>query len=98
MNAKHLVAAFAVFAATGSVFAQDFVAPDANSSLTRTRAEVVAEIGQARANGTLEVRDDAYSVLPVTASSKTRDEVRAELAQYKKLHPYSTGDSAYDGV
>lgn len=81
MNAKHLVAAFAVLAATGSVFAQDFVTPDANLVSTRTRAEVIAEIAQARADGSLDVRDGEYPVIKNSGTPKTRAEVVAKIAQ-----------------
>jgi hypothetical protein len=91
-------AAFAVFAATGSVFAQDFVTPDANVASTRTRAEVIAEIAQARANGTLEIRDTTYPVLPVTASSKTRAEVAAEIAQARANDTLDIRDTTYPGL
>jgi hypothetical protein len=101
MNAKHLVAAFAVLAATGSVFAQEFVAPDANypviknSGTPKTRAEVNAEIAQARADGTLHVKEATYPVHPVAAGTKTRTEVRAELEQYQKAYP--NGQATYRG-
>ncbi|GAI37062.1 unnamed protein product, partial [marine sediment metagenome] len=47
---------------------------------TKTRADVVAELQQARANGQLLVSDRDQDV-KVVASGKSRDEVRAELVQ-----------------
>lgn len=67
----------------GSAFAEGF--NDRNypqlptSASTKTRAEVQAEVLQARKDGTLFVgNDDNYPVLPQTQSTKTRADVRAE--------------------
>lgn len=88
MNAKQLIAAAAVFAAAGSAFAQqtEFVAPDAGFVSSKTRAEVVAEMGQAYHEGTLvtQQRDGADTVQLArsnTAPGKTRADVVAELNQ-----------------
>jgi hypothetical protein len=72
MNAKKLIAAVVVFAAAGSVFAQqtEFVAPDANFVSTKTRAEVLAELEQAQANGTYVVGGtDMPEFVPVLAKT-----------------------------
>jgi hypothetical protein len=97
MNAKQLIAAVAVFAAAGSAFAQqqEFVAPDANFVSAKTRAEVVAELNQAYAQGALAIRDGADT--PVLAATKrAREEVRAE-AVHAKDGKFST-DSIYFGA
>lgn len=82
MNTKQLIAAAAILAATGTAFAQqtEFVAADANFTPAKTRAEVVAELNQAYADGTLIPRDGADTVM-VASSHRTRDEVRAEARQ-----------------
>jgi hypothetical protein len=98
MNAKHLVAAFAVFAATGSVLAQEFVAPDANFVSTRTRAEVVAEIAQARANDTFNVKDNEYPVVARSGAAKNRNEVQAELAQARADGTLAISETAYPAL
>src|SRR6185369_12716507 len=54
MKAKQLLAAIAVFAAAGSVFAGN----DALSG--KTRAEVLAELQQAQANGTYVIGGESY--------------------------------------
>jgi hypothetical protein len=95
MNAKHLIAAFAVLAATGSVFAQEFVAPDAGFVSTRTRAEVVAEVAQARADGSLEVKDSTYPVLAKSGTTKTRAEVVAGIAQARANGTLDAKDATY---
>jgi hypothetical protein len=95
MNAKHLVAAFAVFAAAGSVFAQEFVVPDANFVSTRTRAEVKAEIAQARADGTFDVKDYEYPIVARSGAAKNRTEVKAEIAQARADGILVVSDAAY---
>lgn len=82
MNTKQLIVAAAVFVAAGSAFAQqtEFVAADANFTPTKTRAEVVAELNQAYADGTLATRDGQDTVI-VADTHRTRDEVRAEAKQ-----------------
>jgi hypothetical protein len=86
MNTKQLFAAAAILAATGSTFAQqtEFVAADANFTSTKTRAEVMAEVNQAYADGTLIARDGQEPVVLASAKAapgKTRAEVVAELNQ-----------------
>lgn len=82
MKTKQLIAAVAILAATGSVFAQqtEWIAADANFTPGKTRAEVIAELNQAYADGTLATRDGADSVI-VAGTNRSRDEVRAEAKQ-----------------
>lgn len=82
MNTKQLIAAAVVFAAAGSAFAQqtEFVAPDAGFVSSKTRADVVAELQQAYADGTLVQRDGADSVI-VSNTHRSRDAVRAAAKQ-----------------
>jgi hypothetical protein len=65
MNAKKLTAAVIMFAAAGATFAQnaEFVAPDANFVSSKSRAEVIAELKQAQANGTLSFMEYNYPVI-----------------------------------
>lgn len=76
MKAQHLIAA-AVLAVTAShaAFAQDAAAP-------KTRAEVLAELQQARADGTLETHNNFQGVHldQSFTPAKTREQVKAELA------------------
>jgi hypothetical protein len=83
MNIKKLLAATAILAATGSAFAQqtEFVAADANFTSTKTRAEVMAEVNQAYADGTLIARDGQEPVVAATATPRSREAVRAEARQ-----------------
>ncbi len=79
MNAKQMIIAIAVFAAAGSAFAQqrEFVAPDANFTPAKTRAEVIAELNQAYADGTLVPRDGEDTVVVVNAR-RSRDDVHSK--------------------
>ncbi|HYD63586.1 MAG TPA: DUF4148 domain-containing protein [Noviherbaspirillum sp.] len=94
MNAKHFAATFAMLAA-GSVYAQEYVAPDENFVSTRTRAEVIAEIDQARADGTLHVSDTEYPVVMQSGMPKTRAEVVAEIERARADGTLYTNDATY---
>ena len=95
MNAKHIIAAFAVLGSTGSVLAQEFVDPAANFVSTRTRAEVVAELKQAQADGTDRVLETAYPIIRQTGTPRTRTEVLAELKQAQDDGSYYANDVTY---
>lgn len=95
MNAKHLIAAVAVLASSGSVLAQEFVEPGVNFVSTRTRAEVVAELKQAQAEGTLRVLDFEYPVIQQAGTPRTRAEVLAELKQAQDDGSYYVNDVSY---
>jgi anti-sigma28 factor (negative regulator of flagellin synthesis) len=95
MNAKHLIAAVTVLAATGSVLAQEFVEPGVNFVSTRTRAEVVAELKQAQADGTYLVLDTEYPIIKQAGTPRTRAEVLAELKQAQDDGSYYVNDVSY---
>ncbi|WP_151633035.1 DUF4148 domain-containing protein [Noviherbaspirillum aerium] len=95
MNAKHLVAAFAVLATTGTVLAQEFVDPAANFISTRTRAEVVAELKQAQAGGADRFLEHEYPVVRLTGTPRTRAEVLAELKQAQDDGSYYANETTY---
>lgn len=80
MNTKQLIAAAAVFVAAGSALAQqtEFVAPDANFTSAKTRAEVVAELNQAYHEGALVTQQRDGAEPTQYASVRNRDEVRQE--------------------
>jgi hypothetical protein len=98
MNVKNLIAAIAVLAATGSAFAQtgEYIEP-AQFVSTKTRAEVIAELNQAYADGTLNVPEYGYPVVQATGAPKTRDEVRTELAEYLRAQPNGVAHSVHIG-
>lgn len=61
---------------------------------TKTRAEVIAELGEAQRRGEI-VSGEAYPG-PLTApTSKTRAEVVAELKAYRATHPDQSDDGAF---
>lgn len=62
MNAKKLIAAVAVFAAGSCAFAQqtEHVQPDAGFVSTKTRAQVIAELEQAKADGSYALAHQEY--------------------------------------
>ncbi|ABR91736.1 Uncharacterized conserved protein [Janthinobacterium sp. Marseille] len=94
---KKLIAAIAISIASGAALAHNaptnsFVLAQAEESnypilpsfaSTKTRAEVKAELLQARDNGLLATTDSDYPKLPAATSSKTRAQVKAELEQSK---------------
>jgi len=102
MNAKQLISAVALLAATGTVLAQqtEWIAADANFVSTKTRAEVRAELNQAYADGSTGTmaRDgsDTLQLARNAAAGKTRAEVIAELNQ--AYVNGSTGTMARDGA
>jgi hypothetical protein len=100
MKAKHLIAAVAVFAAAGSVFAQqtEFVAPDANFVSTKTRAQVVSELKQARANGELQAKEYVDTNAMMAGEPRSRNEVRAEAAQAVQAHKQAGINDLYFGA
>lgn len=99
MSFKKLITAVAVFAATGSAFAQqtEFVAPDAGAKLTLTRAEVRQEMAQAYGQGKL-VQQQHTGQDPVYAKSqRSRAEVRAEAEKAARQHHAGDVNSPYFG-
>ena len=100
MNAKHLIAAIAVFAAAGSVFAeQTYPYVDFGGFHgTKTRAEVVAELKSAQANGTYVAGGKEFTPADAGfASTKTRAQVVAELEQAQTDGSYALLQEEYEG-
>ena len=92
MAINQLAAALVLTVLSGSVLA----APSSPAVVTsKTRAQVVAELIQARANGELSVGDSDYPYQPKFVSTKTRAQVLAELAQARARGEMNVGDSDY---
>jgi Domain of unknown function (DUF4148) len=76
-----LISLLAIFSA-GAALA-DSPTPDNTSSQvwsqTKTRAQVQAELVQARADGSIKMTSISYNPLAVAQSVKTREAVRAEM-------------------
>lgn len=98
MKATNLFAAIATFAVAGSVFAQEYVQPSAGFVSTKSRAEVLAEVQQARESGSLQIGESAYPAIPLATSGKSRGEVVAELAQARETGALRTLDHEYPVV
>jgi len=112
MNIKQLIAAVAILTAAGTALAQsaEYVTPDAGFISTMTRAEAVAELAKAKADGTYQVASTEYQGrFAVSAhnagtqrevaaiSGKTRAEVLAELKQAEANGSYVTGGEEFPG-
>jgi hypothetical protein len=99
MNAKQLIAAVAVFAATGSAFAAAGYTPPAEGFVsTKTRAEVIAERNQAFAEGKLVIDEASYPNVQTASAPRTREEVRAEAIQSAKAHREAGVNDLYFGA
>lgn len=93
---KKLTLAALLIAAAGAASAQNVRSTDdhawfANASSTKTRAQVVAELAQARANGELDRGNGettGFQDLSVAKSTKTREQVRQELAEARANGEY----------
>ncbi len=95
MYAKQIIAALAVtFAAGGAmaVEATQFV----DTPSTMTRAQVKAEMAQARLDGTLIAWNEATQFVdhPVAAAQRSREDVRAEARMAARNHTF---DALYVG-
>jgi hypothetical protein len=92
MNAKKFAAAVVLFAAAGAALAQstEYVAPDANFVSSKSRAEVIAELKQAKAAGLLSYSEHNYPIVQSEKSMQSRmsthtDNAKsAEAAQFDK--------------
>jgi anti-sigma28 factor (negative regulator of flagellin synthesis) len=100
MNAKKLIAAFAVLAAAGSAFAGDVDYPFADNTQlqsTKTRADVVAELKASQANGDYAVSDSEFPAPAVKlVPTKARADVVTELKQSHTDGSYAVEQRAFD--
>jgi hypothetical protein len=84
---KHIAAA--VFAVFGAAAVAQEATPDTwmNVGAVKSRAQVQAELAQARADGTIKATSLGY--LPRIESTKTRQQVRAELLAARASGEYA---------
>ena len=75
MNAKQLFVSLGLLAAAGGVLAQssEHVQPNEKFVSTKTRAEVIAELQQARAEGSFVTGGEAYIDQATTLAKRTRN-------------------------
>ena len=78
MNIKHIIAITTLAFTSSAVFADSPYPIDKPFVSTKTRAEVIAELKEARAQGLLANRNN-YPIIHSAPSYKTRAEVVAEL-------------------
>ncbi|WP_034296591.1 DUF4148 domain-containing protein [Herbaspirillum sp. RV1423] len=89
MNIKKISAAVFLLSLAGAVLAEAPYPEDTKFVSTKTRAEVIAELAQARANGELPINDVSYpdkAIVTAPVSTKTRAQVLEELKQYQQAH------------
>ena len=100
MNVKKLIAAVAVFAAAGSAFAQqsEFIAPDAGFKSTLTRAEVRQDLTQAASQGAVAQRQHDGQDNVYAASTRSRQEVRADAIQSAQSRRAGDVNNLYFGA
>lgn len=102
--------ALSALVTAGSAFADRPYPPDEPAAMsTKSRAEVRAELDQARQEGLLNMNEDesynvwnrsnagmgAQGVAGSRYSGLTREEVKAELKQYMKDHPFGLDDEMH---
>lgn len=100
--AASLIALLGSGAATAQVYGDTggYDVPELHTPSTKTRAQVTAELQQARASGELRTTAEGYrlverSAVQPTQSAKTRDEVRAEVIKAMKNGEHlSLGDQS----
>jgi len=90
MYAKQVLAAFVISAAAGAALAIEATQLEVPPS-TKTRAEVMAELEQARLDGTLMSGGEATVFVdrPVAAAARSREEVRAEGRIAARTHAFN---------
>ncbi|MEW6707266.1 MAG: DUF4148 domain-containing protein [Pseudomonadota bacterium] len=95
---KKLSLAALMFAVAGAAFADD-ITPDPYNAVpsVKTRAQVQAELAQAKADGSIKVWSTTYNPLKVARSVKTRDQVVAELNAARDSGEYAVLNSEDSG-
>lgn len=90
MNTKQLIAGLVVIAAAGSAFAEMPYPADDHFVSTKTRAEVQAELAEARAQGLMNQGNAVYPVLVSEKSTLTRAQVEQQASN-------TVGNAIYNG-
>jgi hypothetical protein len=95
MNVKQLITLSALVFAGSAAMADDITLVNDNFIAQKSRAEVHADLLQARANGTLVQASEGEAAAPaVTPSTLTREQVRAELRNAPKTRFVSINPAA----
>jgi hypothetical protein len=90
MKSKYFVAPVILFVVAGSAIAGNgYPEPAEGFHSVKSRAEVMVELNEAKAQGITSYRDDNYPVdVHVHIVPRTRAQVRAEETQWAKSHPH----------
>jgi hypothetical protein len=97
MKITQLIATAALLAATVPAIAGNvnYAVADKDFVSSKTRAEVVAELKVAQANGTV-FRNDTYPQVPVNVvSTRSRADVRAEASKAARAPNATIGDTYF---
>lgn len=93
MNTRHLLIAIALAATSGAVTAETYA--QSIPAAGKTRAQVIEELKQARADGSMAIGDADFPRLPVFVSTKTRAQVIEELRQARADGSMPVGDADF---
>jgi len=88
MNTKQLTAAVILFAAAGAAMAEAPYPPETSFVSTKTRADVIAELQQARAQGLIAVGNE-YPIQPQVKQHLSREQVASQTATTGSVNLYS---------
>lgn len=94
MNTRHLLIAVALAATSGIVMA-DTAYAQSTAAQGKTRAQVIEELKQARADGSIAIGDADFPKTPAFVSTKTRAQVVAELKEAQARGLVNVGDAYY---
>lgn len=83
--------------AAASVAFADDITPDTTASVPslKTRAQVQAELVQARANGSIKAWSTSYNPLALARSIKSRDEVKADRDSHFDVAMYGEDSGSF---
>jgi hypothetical protein len=95
MNAKQLFAASFIALAASAAMADDITVDTARFVSQKSRAEVTAEVLQARAQGTLQAAGDGQAVAIVAKSDLSREAVRSQVRAANARHELLPAGEVY---
>ncbi|MBL0090701.1 MAG: DUF4148 domain-containing protein [Ideonella sp.] len=95
MNAKQLFAASFIALAAAAAMADDITVDSTVFVSQKSRAEVLAELQQARAQGALLTSGDAVPVAIATRSELTREAVRSQVRTANARHELTPAGELY---
>jgi len=90
MNIKKIATGLLFLSVIGSAMAEEAYPPETQVTSHKTRAQVVEELKQARANGEL-ISNDLYPVEVQHKSTVTRQAVKDELKQVNRNASIDSG-------